>query len=108
MGRESATRRDLTYFMLGPGLLTFGVAALYHLAPWPTPTSGQAANFGWGLTAGYLAVGAVGAALASHVGCPSAPNIVDRRAWLRILLWSLAAGLASGAVDIAISDLTPW
>ena len=105
---DTATRSDLTYFILGPGLLTLGVAALYHLAPWPTPISGQAANFGLGLTAGYLAVGAVGAALSSHVGCPPAPNVGDRRAWLRILLWSLAAGIASGAIDIAISDLTPW
>jgi hypothetical protein len=106
--RPSTARYDLAVFGLGPALLSLGVAALYHLAPWPTPVRQQAANFGWGVTAAYLAVGAVGAALSSKAGCPAAPALGDRRAWLRLLLWSLAAGLASGAVDVAISAFTPW
>ena len=107
-GGQSAPRRDLTYFLLGPALLCFAIAALYHFTPWPTPVAAQAANFAWVVTGGYLAVGALGAALSSQVGTPSAPDIRDQRAWLQIILWSLAAGVASGAVDIAIGDLTPW
>lgn len=38
---QSAARRDLTYFLLGPGLLALGAAALFHLSPWPTPLRAQ-------------------------------------------------------------------
>ncbi len=108
LGRGSAVRHDLTCFLLGPALICLTVTGLYHLTPWPTPIAAQAANFAWVVTVGYLAVGAVGVALSSQVGCPSAPDIHARGPWLRLVLWSLAAGVASGAIDIAISDLTPW
>lgn len=108
MVSKTAARRDLTYFLLGPALATFAIAGLFHLHPWPTAAPGQADAFGWGLTGGYLAVGATGALLASRVGCPSAPELKDRAGWRRTFAWGLSAGLAYGAIDLAITVLTPW
>jgi hypothetical protein len=109
MAFDPHVRRDLTYFLAGPVLAALAVAALFQLHPWPTlPRSGQAQALGWGATAIYLAVGALGVALASRVGCPPAPPLAARGRWLKLSLWSLGAGLAYGALDIAISVLTPW
>jgi hypothetical protein len=107
MSETSAPRRDLTYFLLGPAPASLLVAGLFHVAPWPTPLAAQAQTFAWPVTLGYLAVGALGAFLSSRVGCASAPRLADWRAWGKLLIWSLGAGLVIGLLDIAIYDLTP-
>jgi hypothetical protein len=71
------------------------------------PVSGQAAFLGWAPTLGLLAVGALGAALSSRIGSPSAPSLGDESAWRRVLLWGLGAGLANAVFDLALVVLTP-
>jgi hypothetical protein len=108
MTSGSVARRDLVYFLLGPGLASLAVAGLFHLHTWPTANPSQAAALDWGVTTAYLAVGAFAAMLSTQIGCPPAPPVADRSQWLRICLWALAAGIASGGVDLAFDLLTPW
>jgi hypothetical protein len=93
MTATSSPRQDLTYFLAAPALASIAVAGLYALRPWPTAAPGQAEALGLALTTVYLLLGAVGAMLSSRVGCPSAPEIGNLSAWMRITSWSLAAGL---------------
>jgi hypothetical protein len=108
MSDMSAAKRDFAYFLMGPALISLAIAALFHLRPWPTALPSQAAALGWGFTAAYLAAGALGAFLSTKVGCPAAPQLDDRSRWRRVVLWSLAAGLGCGGVDLALQLLTPW
>ncbi len=108
MTSGSVARRDLVYFLIGPGLATVAVAGLFHLRPWPTALPSQAQALGWGFTVALLAAGTLGAFLSTPVGCPPAPPLADRSRWWAIVIWSLGAGLAFGAADIAIQLLTPW
>ena len=87
----SAPRRDLPfYFVLGPAVMAFAVAALFQFHSWPTvPRTGQAEALGWIPTAIFLDLGALGAALSSQNGCPSAPPLRDRVQWSRVFGWGL-------------------
>lgn len=107
---SSATRarREFVLFVLLAALPALAIAGLYHLHPWPTPIVQQAANFGWGLTAIYLVMGAAGVLLSPWTVAQETPRLVDGRRWGRLILWSLGVGIVYGLSDLAISHLTPW
>jgi hypothetical protein len=107
MAMQPDVRRDLVYFLLGPAVVAIAAAALFHLAPWPVFSTIQAGNFHWATTLGFLAVGALGAALSSRIGTPSAPQLGDGAGWRRLLLWGLGAGLAYAAFDLGLLIFTP-
>jgi hypothetical protein len=105
---QTDMRRDLAYFVFGAVPIALAATLLFQLAPWPTlPVSGQAALLGWGPTLGFLALGALGAALSSRIGAPSAPRLGDSEGWRRMLLWGLGAGLANAVFDLALTLFTP-
>lgn len=96
-------RRDARDFLVWAALPALAVSALFGLAPWPTAHPSQASALGFGLTAGYLAAGLLGAVLARQIGC----GRVAAPPW-RTAAWALAAGVACGAADLAIGRFTPW
>lgn len=107
MSEKVSARRELTLFLLGPGLLAAGIALIFSIWPWPVFSPSQAELFSLFQTGGYLAVGAAGAAACSRIGVPSTPALSEGRRWASILFWSLLLGLAYGAFDLSLYILWP-
>jgi len=101
MKLDLQVRRDLTYFLVGPGLACLAIAALFHVHPWPVGLKAQGQNFDWLITGWWTLLGAIGVALSGRVGCPGAPPLADRQAWRRIVGWSLGIGVFQGLVGVA-------
>src|SRR5678815_3369796 len=99
----STVRRDAVNFLLYAALPALAVSALFVVHPWPTALPIQAATLGFGLTAGYLAAGFIGAVLAGPVGCGRSDA-----SWVPMAAWALAAGVAWGAFDIGLGAFTAW
>ena len=94
--------RDLLLFALGPALLAAVVAAMFAARPWPVPHAVQARGFDPLFVGPVLALGALGVWLSSRIGPPSAPSFRDGRAWGRLVVVSVLAGLAMLAISVAL------
>ena len=103
--RSSNARRDIAYFLAGPGLITFAAAAAFQLWPWPVPIASQAQIFQPVPVALILVLGCVGAGLSSRTGLASAPDICDCKTWAPLLLATLGAGVVFGAALLGVDAL---
>lgn len=106
MGERSLWRRDVSYFIAGPGLLAALSVALFTFSPWPVPIPSQAATLQPTVVAVLLAAGIVGVGLSSRAGFPSAPRLGDGRAWIRIAVPTLIAGAGFGSAMLASDAAT--
>ena len=104
----ATARRELWLFALLAGAPAFAIAAVFHVHPWATPIKAQADNFQWALTGAYVAAGALGVLCLPWTKAAHTPPVSDGRGWMRMGAWSLGLGLLYGAMDMAISRLTPW
>jgi hypothetical protein len=101
-------RRELWLFLLLAVLPALAIATLFKLHPWPTPMKGQADALGFGFTAIYLAMGALGVGLATWTAAALTPRLTDGRRWSMLAVVSLATGAVYGLTDLAINRLTSW
>jgi hypothetical protein len=106
-GGSTGGRRELVLFLLIAAAPALAISAIFQLHPWPTPMKAQADALGWGQTGLYLAIGALGALVATRAGAAATPSPADRR-WGRLLAVGLLLGLAYGAFELALGRLTPW
>jgi hypothetical protein len=108
MARWDEARRELLLYCVLAALPAFAAAALFHLHPWATPLKQQADNLGWGVTAIYVAFGALAVLVLPWTQVARTPDLKNARAWTRLGLVSLGTGALYGLSDVALNRLTPW